>query len=112
MEERTHENIELVKMSPKGQLVVPQGIREMQRFKPSERFIAFPIKEGVIFKRVKIPNVKLELKLLSEEIEAQFKKRSIIDTDVKEAVIRADFNSNIKSVKSAGYRQGKKSYEN
>ena len=45
---------ELVKMSPKGQLVVPQNIRELERFKPGDRFISFPIKEGILFKKVKI----------------------------------------------------------
>ena len=41
---------ELVKMSPKGQLVVPQEIREKEDFETGDRFIPIPIKEGIIFK--------------------------------------------------------------
>lgn len=77
---------ELVKMSPKGQLVVPQEIREMEEFQPGDRFVPLAIKEGVVFKKVEIPDVKLEFEKLSKEIEAQFKKQKIEQKDVEEAV--------------------------
>jgi bifunctional DNA-binding transcriptional regulator/antitoxin component of YhaV-PrlF toxin-antitoxin module len=76
---------ELVKMSPKGQLVVPQDIRETAHFQPGDRFISMPVKGGVLFKKVKI-NIQAEFKSLSKEIEAQFKKRSVSPKDVDEAV--------------------------
>ena len=79
-------NLELVKMSPKGQLVVPQEIREKEGFDPGDRFIPFPIKGGILFKRVKIPDIKVEFKKLSEEIEAQFKKYKVTPKDVDGAI--------------------------
>ncbi|MEK6887721.1 MAG: hypothetical protein AABX14_02120 [Candidatus Aenigmatarchaeota archaeon] len=77
---------ELVKMSPKGQLVVPRDIRTKENFKPSDRFVAFGVKGGVLFKRVNIPNVKAEFESLSKEIAKQFKERKVKESDVKEAV--------------------------
>ena len=77
---------EFVKMSPKGQLVVPQEIREAEDFEAGDRFIAMPVKEGVLFKKVEMPNVKVEFEKLSREIEAQFKKQKVTSQDVKEAV--------------------------
>ena len=77
---------ELVKMSPKGQLVVPREIRNKENFKPSDRFVAFGVKGGVLFKRVKIPNVKAEFESLSKEIARQFKEQKVKEKDVKEAV--------------------------
>mgnify|MGYP001604440528 CR=1 FL=1 len=77
---------ELVKMSPKGQLVVPQDIREKEGFATGDRFVPFPVKEGVLFKKVKIPDVKIEFDKLSKEIEAQFKQRKIKEKVVVEAV--------------------------
>jgi bifunctional DNA-binding transcriptional regulator/antitoxin component of YhaV-PrlF toxin-antitoxin module len=77
---------EIVKMSPKGQLVVPQGIREMEGFGVGDRFMPFPVKNGVLFKRVKIPNVEVEFKKLSQEIRAQFKERGVTKKDVAEAI--------------------------
>lgn len=77
---------DLVKMSSKGQLVVPQDIREIAKLSPGERFVAFPVQEGVLFKRVDIPKVKLDFKSLANEIEEQFKKNSIKKSDIKEAI--------------------------
>ena len=79
-------DIELVKMSNKGQLVVPQEIREMANLMPGERFVAFPIEEGVLFKKVNIPKVKLNFNALAKEIEQQFKKNKVSLGDVKEAI--------------------------
>jgi len=80
------DEIELVKMSPKGQLVVPKEIRDLENFKPSDRFAPFHVKGGILFKRVKMPNVKAEFTSLAKEIEKQFKKEQITGKDVDEAV--------------------------
>jgi len=80
------EDIELVKMSSKGQLVVPQDIREMAKLMPGERFVAFPVQEGVLFKKVSIPKVKLDFESLAKDIEGQFKRDKVRQSDVKEAI--------------------------
>ena len=77
---------ELVKMSAKGQLVVPEGIREQEDFKPGDRFVPLPVKEGVLFKRVTIPDARVNLTQLAKEIEAKFKKAKITGKTVDEAV--------------------------
>jgi bifunctional DNA-binding transcriptional regulator/antitoxin component of YhaV-PrlF toxin-antitoxin module len=73
---------EFVKMSPKGQLLVPQGIRDEEAFQVGDRFIAFPVKEGVLFKKVKMPNVKAEFEKLSKELQAQFRKNKVSENDI------------------------------
>ena len=78
--------IELVKMSPKGQLVVPKNIRKKSQFKPSDRFVPFAVKEGVLFKKVNIPDVKAEFRSLAKEIREGFKKNKVNPDDVDEAV--------------------------
>lgn len=77
---------EFVKMSPKGQLVVPQDIREAEDFAPGDRFIAMPVKEGVFFKKVELPNAKAEFEKLSKELQKQFAKQNVTPADVSEAV--------------------------
>ena len=77
---------ELVKMSPKGQLVVPKEIRMKEKFKPGDRFIAFDVKGGILFKKVKIPDVKAEFELLAKDIEKQFNKKSVKKEDVEGAI--------------------------
>lgn len=77
---------EMVKMSPKGQLVVPKEIRKNEKFQTSDRFVAFEVKDGVLFKRVNIPNVKAEFKTLSKEIEKRFREKKVTEKNVEEAV--------------------------
>ena len=79
-------DMELVKMSDKGQLVVPQEIREISNLAPGERFVAFPIQGGVLFKKVELPKIKLDFESLSKDIELQFKKNKIKGSDVKGAI--------------------------
>ncbi len=77
---------DLVKMSPKGQLVVPQDIRDREGFETGDRFVSFPVKGGVLFKKVKIPDVKAEFEKLHAEIGKQFQKQRVTPEDVNEAV--------------------------
>ncbi|MBI2499542.1 AbrB/MazE/SpoVT family DNA-binding domain-containing protein [Candidatus Woesearchaeota archaeon] len=79
-------DIELVKMSEKGQLVVPQEIRESSNLSPGERFVAFPIQNGVLFKKVDMPKVKLDFESLAKDIESQFKKNKVKESDVEGAI--------------------------
>jgi len=77
---------ELVKMSSKGQLVVPREIREKENLGPRDRFVAIGVKNGVLFKRAKIQDVKIEFESLSKEIAQHFKEKQIKEEDIKEAV--------------------------
>ncbi len=77
---------ELVKMSTKGQLVVPREIRLTEKFRPSDRFVAFGVKGGVLFKKVALPKVKAEFEALSKEIAKHFKEKGVKEKDVEEAV--------------------------
>jgi bifunctional DNA-binding transcriptional regulator/antitoxin component of YhaV-PrlF toxin-antitoxin module len=83
---------ELVKMSPKGQLVVPYKIRRKEKLKPSDRFLVFEINGGIVFKKVYMPNPKEEFESLSKELRAHVKKHGITHKDVDDAVARARAN--------------------
>ncbi len=78
--------IDLVKMSPKGQLVVSQNIRKKEGFNPGDRFVPFAVNGGVLFKKIEIPNVKAEFQKLSKEIEKKFKKQKVTSEDINKAV--------------------------
>ncbi len=79
-------DVELVKMSAKGQLVVPDSIRLEEGFAAGDRFVPLPVEEGVLFKRVKIPDVKVEFAKLAKELEAKFKKEKVTSKTVGDAV--------------------------
>ena len=77
---------DLVKMSPKGQLVVPQDIRIEEGFAAGDRFVPFAVKGGILFKKVELPNLNAKFQKLSQEIEKQFKKQKVTSQDLSEAI--------------------------
>ena len=72
---------EIVKMSPKGQLVVPKAIREQSGFEPSDRFIAMAVEDGVIFKKIDI-DVEQEYERLSQQVQERFEREGIDENDL------------------------------
>jgi AbrB family looped-hinge helix DNA binding protein len=76
---------EIVKMSPKGQLVVPKAIREQIGFEPSDRFIAMPVEDGVIFKKIDI-DVEQEYDRLSQQVQERFEREDIDENAVEDAI--------------------------
>jgi AbrB family looped-hinge helix DNA binding protein len=75
----------IVKMSPKGQLVVPKAIREQIGFEPSDRFIAMPVEDGVIFKKIDI-DVEQEYDRLSQQVQERFEREDIDENAVEDAI--------------------------
>lgn len=75
-----------VKMSPKGQLVVPQDIRQSENFEPGDKFMAISVKDGVLFKKIEMPNIKIEFEKLSKDIGKKFKRNKINKKDIEEAI--------------------------
>lgn len=73
-------------MSSKGQLVVPYSIRKKEKLNEGDRFIAVDTVQGVIFKKVNIPEVKIRFEKLSREMALHFKKHRITQKDINDAV--------------------------
>ncbi|MDD9952741.1 MAG: hypothetical protein OXR66_00220 [Candidatus Woesearchaeota archaeon] len=77
---------DIVKMSTKGQLVVPQEIREQEQFTPGDQFFSLPVEEGVLFKKVQFRKSSEEFRKLCGEIREDLKKRNITPDIVDEAI--------------------------
>ncbi|MCD6247434.1 MAG: AbrB/MazE/SpoVT family DNA-binding domain-containing protein [Candidatus Diapherotrites archaeon] len=78
--------VEIVKMSAKGQLVVPKEYRKKLGLKPSELFAAVMVKDGIFFKKIKLPDIEKEFRELVDATEKEFKRKKITKRDIKEAV--------------------------
>lgn len=75
----------VVKMSKKGQLVVPKDIREDENFEPSDKFKAIPIKDGVIFKKIEI-DLEKEYNDLKKRVKKRFEEDDISEDELEKAV--------------------------
>lgn len=70
-------------MSAKGQLVVPEKLRKKTGFRPGDRFVAFPTKEGIVFKRI---DVRAEFERVAKQMSKRFKEAGVTKKTIDEAV--------------------------
>ncbi len=49
---------EFTKLSSKGQIVIPQGIREDMGIKPGTPFAVIEQKDAILLKRIEMPKIK------------------------------------------------------
>lgn len=53
---------EITTMSSRGQIVIPQEIREEMKLKPKTKFVVFGYDDTILLKRMIIPDIKKEFK--------------------------------------------------
>ncbi|GBE18239.1 hypothetical protein BMS3Abin16_00831 [archaeon BMS3Abin16] len=75
------EKVELTTMSPKGQVVIPQKIREKLNIKPGEKFAVYGKNNTLMFKKIEMPTIKDFEKLVDWGVN-HAKKKSIKPKDV------------------------------
>lgn len=73
----------LVKMSAKGQLVVPQELREEADFQEGDRFVPVLRADGVLFKKVDLAQ---EFERITKETQEHFRKNNITRADAAKAI--------------------------
>jgi AbrB family looped-hinge helix DNA binding protein len=80
--------MEFVKMSKKGQLVVPAELRAMLGLNPEDRFIAYGDEDYIIFKKVELPSLEREFDKIVK-ITAKISKEAGITEDAVLEEIKA-----------------------
>ena len=76
------------KMSSKGQVVIPESIREQLKLDPGTQFIVLGQKDTVILKSVQPPLLK-EFSGLRKELGKQVKKARIKKADLTKAISKS-----------------------
>lgn len=78
--------IELTKMSSRGQIVIPQGIREKIKAKEGSLFAVFGSDDSLVLKRIEMPNKEKLIRDL-EKIAKDGRKRAE-ELGLKESMFR------------------------
>ena len=79
--------MEITSLSSKGQVVIPQEIREKLNLALGEKFIVIGEKDTIILKKIEEPSFKGFEKLIKKTREFA-KKKQIKENDVNEAIKR------------------------
>ena len=81
------ESVEVTTISSRGQIVIPQGVRDRLRLQEGEKFVVIGEDDTIILKKLEMPSFKGFDKLL-EKTRAFAKDKKIKTEDVEEAVKR------------------------
>lgn len=73
-------------MSSKGQLVVPQKLRDALGFEPEDRFIAYGEGDYVVFKKVELESLKKEFEDVVKTTSDILKKKGITARVIEEEI--------------------------
>lgn len=82
------ENIEITSVSSRGQVVIPQSVRERLNIHEGERFAVIGEDGTIILKKLEMPSFEGVDKLLKKTRDFA-KKKGLKETDIKEAVKEA-----------------------
>ena len=84
--------VETIKMSSKGQVVIPKEIREEIRADEGTVFAVISNKDSVILKKIATPSKEdliKELRIIAKEGKRHLQKRSIKESDIPGIVEKA-----------------------
>ena len=79
------ENIEITSVSSRGQIVIPQSIRDKLRIREGEKFVVIGEDNTIVLKKLEMPSFSGIDKLLNKTREFA-KKKALKEIDVSEAI--------------------------
>ncbi|MBI5065803.1 AbrB/MazE/SpoVT family DNA-binding domain-containing protein [Candidatus Woesearchaeota archaeon] len=79
--------MEITSLSSRGQVVIPQDIRERMHLQEGEKFVVIGEEDTILLKKLEQPSFKSFDKLLKKTREFA-KKKEITQKDVEEAIHR------------------------
>lgn len=82
------ENIEIASMSSRGQIVIPQSLREKLNIKEGEKFVVIGEDSTIVLKKLVMPSFAGFEKLLKKTRDFA-KENKLKETDVEEAIKKA-----------------------
>ena len=79
------ETVEITSISSRGQVVIPQRIREKMKIHTGEKFVVIGEDNTLILKKLEMPSLKGIEKLL-QKTRAFTKEKGLKESDIEEAI--------------------------
>lgn len=61
-------------VSSKGQVVIPQSIREKLKIKPKSKLLVYGYQDAIVIKKLEVPDVERELREIVRQVDKSIEK--------------------------------------
>ncbi|MBL7169973.1 MAG: AbrB/MazE/SpoVT family DNA-binding domain-containing protein [Candidatus Aenigmarchaeota archaeon] len=78
--------VEITRISPKGQVVIPSRIRRDLDIEPADKFLVFGEKDIIVFKKIEKPTFEKTFKEISEPLQKVVKRRGFKRKDLDKLI--------------------------
>lgn len=78
--------VELTRISEKGQVVIPSSLRREMGIKKSDQFMIFGEAGTVVLKKIETPTIKKTFDEIAKPLQKAAKQAGLTKTDVKNAL--------------------------
>ena len=78
--------VELTRISEKGQVVIPSSLRKEMGIKKSDQFMVFGEGGTVILKKIEIPTIKKTFDEIANPLKEAAKQAGLTKADLKKAI--------------------------
>ena len=78
--------VELTRISEKGQVVIPSSLRKEMGIKKSDQFMIFGESGTLILKKIEIPAIKKTFDEIAKPLQQAAKQAGLTRADVKKAI--------------------------
>ncbi|OLS13133.1 MAG: SpoVT/AbrB family transcription regulator [Promethearchaeota archaeon CR_4] len=82
------ENSDIAIVSSKGQVVIPQALREKLGIKPKTKLIVYGFDDAIVMKKINLPDIQKELETIYKKVDENIAKFGELSEDEIEEIIQ------------------------
>jgi AbrB family looped-hinge helix DNA binding protein len=68
------ENLDIAIVSSKGQVVIPQALREKLGIKPKTKLMVYGFEDAIVMKKIDLPDIRKELETIYKKVDENLAK--------------------------------------